>query len=411
MAEIKQLKITMTSDNKYKFEILNESRERLTDFLKRRGGMRISIFLPIATEPPESDQNASRLKDLHQSALDKLIENGLNLDNAKSLLRPVEALVEDPRALLRPGEAIALFVDQESAGLVDLPYRVDTRATVGNRFVVKSLLPLLQHDSDFTVACLNRGEIKVYEGTRLGLREVDVPDMPTSLEETIEYDDPEKSLQHHTAKSGSAEGRPGTAPIQEMHGQGMPADIEESQNERFFRDVANAVKKFLANKDAPLVVFGVDENVGLFSSSIDWGHQRIFSIHHDPKDWSTSEVLRQAAESLMPQWEEEISRKVDRLQEAHAKDTGVFDTGKCALAAANGRVAMVGVASDQSEPGICHPEEMKVEFVDADDAGCAHDLLDTIAYETIQHGGEAFALPAERVPGPGNVAATVRFEV
>ncbi|HKK17344.1 MAG TPA: hypothetical protein VJ952_01575 [Opitutales bacterium] len=400
----------MTVDKKYNFEILGESREQLKDLLKRQGGMRVSILLPVANEPPESEQNPSRLKDLHQRALDQLIENGLKLDNAKNFLRPVELLLEDPKSLLRPAESLALFIDEGSASLVDLPYEVDTRVTVGNRFVVKPLLPLLQHDSDFTVACLNRGDVKVYEGTRLGLREVEVPDMPTSIQETTEYDDPEKSLQHHTAKTGPAEGRPGTAPVQEMHGQGMPADIEKSQNERFFRDVANAVKKFLANKHAPLVVFGVDENVGLFTSCIVWGEQKIISVHHDPKDWSKVELLRHASEALMPHWEEKISEKVDRLKEAHAKDTGVFDTGKCVLAAANGRVEMVCVASDKSEPGICQPEEMKVEFVDADEAACAHDLLDTIAYETIQHGGEAFAMLADEIPGPGEVAATVRFE-
>lgn len=113
----------------------------------------------------------------------------------------------------------------------------------------------------------------------------------------------------------------------------------------------------------------------------------------------------------MPDCEKKIDEKVERLEEAHSKDSGVFDTAKCVLAAANGRVEMACVASDQSEPGVCQPEEMKVEFVEADAAACAHDLLDTIAYETIQHGGEAFVLPAEKIPGPGNVAATVRFEV
>lgn len=392
-------------------ETLNENPEKLMEVLTRHGGLRVSVLLPIATEPPQSEQNASRLKDLHQSALDKLLDNGLTVDNAQELLRPVEALLKDPKSLLRPAEALALYIDEDSASVVEIPYAVDSQVTVGNRFVVKPLLPLLQNDSDFKVVCLNRGEIKVYKGTRMGIREVTIPDMPESLSDVIQYDDPEKSLQHHTAKTGSNEGQPGSGPVPQMHGQGMPSDIEEEQIERLFREVAKAVKKHFANDPSPMVVFGVDENVGQFSSVIDWGGQEMFSVHHDPKDWSKEEINRHATEKLMPHWEKQIEEKVERLNEAHNKDTGVFDTAKCALAAANGRVEMVCVASDQSEPGVCQPEKMEVDFVEADDAACAHDLLDTIAYETIQHGGEAFALPQEKIPGPGNVAATVRFEV
>jgi hypothetical protein len=401
----------MTTRQQSKFDTLNENPERLMEVLKRRGGLRVSILLPIAAQPPQSDQNASRLKDLHQNALDELGRQGLDAGRAEALLRPVEALLNEPKCLLRAAEALALYIDDSSASLVEIPYAVDPQLEVGNRFVLKPLLPLLQHDSSFTVACLNRGGVKVYQGTRLGILDVEVPDMPTSLEEVTKFDDPEKSLQHHTAKKGSDQGHPGSAAVAQMHGQGLPSDMESSQHERFFRDVANALQKYLANDRSPLVLFGVDENIGLLNSAADWGDRTVLSVHHDPKDWSKAEILRQATEALMPHWEKKIAEKVERLEEAHAKDSGVFDTGKGALAAAIGRVEMACVASDKTEPGVCEPEKMKVEFVEEGEAGCVHDLLETIAYETIQNGGEVFALPAEKIPGPGNTAATVRFEV
>lgn len=401
----------MTTAKERPLETLNENPEQFMDVLKRRGGLRVSILLPIATEPPQSNKNASRLKNQYQDALEKLMENGLQKDKAVDFLRPVEALLEEPKSLLRPAEALALYIDESSASLVELPYAVDSQVTVGNRVIVKPLLPLLQHDSDFKIACLNRGEIKIYKGTRMGLTEVHIPDMPTALSEVAQFDDPQKSMQHHTAKTGAAKGRPGSSPVAQMHGQGLPADMEKSQNERLFRDVANAVKKHFANDRSPLILFGVDENLGLFRSAIDWGEHTIFSVHHDPKEWSKAEIHRRATKELMPYWEKQIADKVERLEQAYSKNSGVFDTGECALAAANGRVEMACVASDQAEPGICEPETMKVEFVEAPAAGCAHDLLDTIAYETILHGGEVFVLPADKVPGPGNVAATVRFEV
>lgn len=401
----------MTTAKEHSLETLNQNPGQLMEVLKRRGGIRVSILLPIATEPPQSDQNVSRLKDLNQRAHDELKKHGLNEESAAAFLRPVEKLLKDPKSLLRPAEALALYVDGDSASLVEMPYAVDSQLSVGNRFILKPLLPLLQKDSSMTLVCLNLGQITVYQGSRLGIHEVEVPGMPTSLEDVAKYDDPEKSLQHHTAKTGADKGRPGSSLIPEMHGHGLPSDMEESQHERFFRDVANSLKKFLANNRSPLVLFGVDKNIGLVNSFGDWGDKAVFSVHHDPKDWSQVEILEQATEALMPHWEKKISEKVERLEEAYNKDQAVVDTAKCALAAANGRVEMVCVASDQTEPGVCHPERMKVEFVEDGDAGCVHDLLDTIAYETIQHGGEAFVLPADKIPGPGNTAATVRFEL
>jgi hypothetical protein len=401
----------MTSANKRTLERLNEHPEKFMDVLKRLGGLRVSILLPISTKPPESDQNIVRLKELYRRGIDLLTENGLNPEGAERFLQPVEALLEDPKSLLRPAETLVFFIDEDSASLVEIPYRIDSQVAVGNRFVLKPLLPLIQHDSTFTVACLNRGQVTVYKGTRLGIREVKVPNMPTTLQDVVKFDDPEKSLQHHTAKSGAAKGRSGSSPVPAMHGQGLPSDLEKSQNERFFREVANAIRKYLANERSPLVLFGVDENIGLFKSATDWGDQEVLSVHHDPKDWSKADILRHATDLLMPYWERKISEKVERLEEACGKDTAIIDTAKCVLAAAHGRVEMACVASDRTEPGVCQPEKMQVEFVEADAAGCALDLLDTIAFETIQHGGEAFALPADKIPGPGNSAATVRFEV
>ena len=50
-----------------------------------------------------------------------------------------------------------------------------------------------------------------------------------------------------------------------MHGQGLPSDLEDSQLDRFFREVSKAVHAYLSGRDDTLILFGVDENIGRFN--------------------------------------------------------------------------------------------------------------------------------------------------
>ena len=216
----------MTKIEDRAFETLNENPDKLLEVLKRRGGIRVSILLPITKETGELRQNASRLKNLYKEALDKLLENGLSQENAEAFLQPVRPLLNDSKSLYRPAESLVFLIDGQSASVVDIHDKSDSLVSVGNRFIIKPLLPLVQNDSAFTVVCLSLGRVRVYAGTRMAIREIEVPDMPTSLKDAIKFDDPEKSLQHHTAKTEAASGRPGQAPVAAMHGQGLPSDLE-----------------------------------------------------------------------------------------------------------------------------------------------------------------------------------------
>jgi len=391
------------------FEYLNDHPDDIVDVLKRCGGMRISLFLPITTVVADANQNVTLAKDLRNQAFDQLMDNGLEPRKAKLYLEPIDKLIEEPQQLLRPTATVGLYIDESSTFLIDIPYSVPAQVTVGNRFTLKPLLPLLQCNSKFTIVCLNQGQLAVYTASRLSIKCITLQDMPTSIADLAKFDDPEKTLQGHVVNQGPAAGRAGSSPVAGMHGHGLPSELKETQARQLFNCAANAVKKFLANERSPIVVFGVDKNIGLFTSAVDWSEHAIIDVHQDPHKWANAEILARANEAMMPYWQAALQEKVENIEQAINKDNGIVDTGKCVVAAANGRVEMACVATDQTEPGICQPEQMEVKFVKEAGAGCAHDLLDTIAFETIQHGGEVLALPAEKIPGPGNTSAIVRF--
>lgn len=390
-------------------EKLKGDAEELEALAKKRGGMRVSIYCPVERSAPESEQNPVRLRALIDEANQQLVDNGLSPEKAEEFLHPLSSLVQTPEALLTEGEALAFFLDGESALQLELPYTEAPSCRTSNQFAIKPLLPLLQWNPSFTAVCINRGKVRVFRGNRAGIESVQVPEMPEQLEDITAIDDPEKTTQHHTAKTGSDQGAPGSAPVAQMHGQGLPSDLEDHQLDRFFRSVSKALHAYLSGHDDYLVLFGVEENIGLFKSMDEWKEREVLSKSEDPHLWDASQIKEEALDLLKPYAAEEMDSRLDRLREARNKENGIFELSECAMAAATGRIELAAVAEDREVTGICDVDEMKVKIITEGDAPCAHDLYDFIASETIRHGGEVCSLDAAVIPGDEGVAATVRF--
>lgn len=376
---------------------------------KERGGLRVSIYLPVQQSAPESEQNPVRLQALVDEAGQQLTAYGLSPEKAEELLRPVASLVDAPGELLIEGEALAFFLDTESARQLELPYATAPSCQVSNQFAIKPLVPLIDWNPSYTAVCINRGDVRAYRGNRTWIEAIEIPNMPEKLEDITGIDDPEKSLQHHTAKTGSAEGAPGSAPVSQMHGHGLPSDLEDSQLDRFFRSVSKALHAFLSGKDDALVLFGVEENIGLFKSMDEWKERRVLSKTEDPHLWEAAQVKEEALKLLKPLADTKLNERLDHLREARNKENGLFALNECAIAAAMGRIDLAAVAEGREVYGICDLDEMKVKIVTEGDAPCAHDLYDFIVSETIRHGGEVCSIDADLIPGDDGVAATVRY--
>ncbi|MFP4260762.1 MAG: hypothetical protein ACLFS1_06740 [Opitutales bacterium] len=376
---------------------------------RQRGGLCVSMYLPVRKSAPESEQNPLRLRELLETAHQKLEAYGMSPENARDVLQPVASLVDSPEELLISGEALAFLIDKESARRIELPYSTAPGCRVSNQFAIKPLLPLLQWNPGYTAVCINRGEIRVFRGNRVAIEAVEVPDMPKKLEDITGIDDPEKSLQHHTAKTVSAEGAPGSAPVPQMHGHGLPSDMEDMQFDRFFRSVSKALHSYLSGREDSLILFGVEENVGLFQSMNEWKERTVLSKKEDPHQWDAPRIKEEALKLLKPLADAKMESYLDRLNEARNKGNGLFKLGQCALAAATGRIELAAVDEDREVDGICGLDTMKVDIFTEGDAPCTHDLYDFIASETIRHGGEVCVLDALVIPGEGGVAATVRF--
>ncbi|MFP4069774.1 MAG: hypothetical protein ACLFVC_06290 [Opitutales bacterium] len=390
-------------------ERIQPTHSALDTLFKHRGGLCLSIYLPVKTDPPSSDKNPIRLRNLLGEARRALGANGMNDEVIDKLLAPLEERVRNPEKLLDEAGTLAFFLDGNRAESIALPFKVEPVSFVGNRFLIKPLVKLRQENPSYTALCLNRGSVRVLRGTRSHIEEVPVPDMPANIEEVTDIDNPEESLQHHTSDTVSSEGRPGSAPFAHIHGQGLPSDLERSQLDRFLRAVAKALDAYLSENRDPLVIFGVEQNVGILKSIHSFENRTVLDKHHDPHKWNEATIREEAWKLLRPACENALQEKRNQLEAARNQGATIDLVSEAALAACMGQLKLAAVAIDREKPGICDVDSGEVRLIEEGQPGCAHDLLDLIASETLLHGGDAIVLDSADLPGGSEVVASKRF--
>jgi hypothetical protein len=77
---------------------------------------------------------------------------------------------------------------------------------VGGQFFVKPLFEWLNQDQHFYILAISQDELRLLEGKRHGIEEVDLVGVPSSLAEALRWDDPDKQSQFHTVGRGDESG-------------------------------------------------------------------------------------------------------------------------------------------------------------------------------------------------------------
>jgi hypothetical protein len=383
------------------------------ELCKQTGGIRLSCYLPVFKDPQQADQNLVRLRKAREQAASELAAQGMTEETLSDWLAPLTHFENDPQALLRPGDAIALMIGPEARRLIDVDLPVEPRVHVGGEYFVKPLVPALNEDASFYLLALARNNTRLYRGGRCALERVQVADLPQALADVVWVDDPERSTQHHTSVTRSGQGTPGTVPGATVHGQGTATDKQNEQNERFNATVGRELAAYLSNKPQPLIVIGDEQNIGELLKDGHFENRTVKTVKHNPDNLDGSELFDHARTAIEPILEKQRQAILSQINAADP-NLVTHSVKEAALAAVSGRIELCTVASDAFVNGVVNLDSNEVRIFDegeSHDAGanCVHDLLDTIAQRTIAHGGIADARPAAEIPGESHVAVLLRY--
>ncbi len=385
------------------------SRATVERLATSQGGPHISIYMPTVKAGDQIEQNKIRFKNNLRAARAELDALGHRARFIDDVLQPASALIGNHDFWQHQSEGLALFLNSEGAQTEQLPEAVPERTVVAERFHLKPLLPFATGQVRYYVLALEREGIRMFRAGRHGVQQVALTGSPNSLSEYLQWDDPEAQLQWHTQT-----GRLTVAGRESMfhgHGAGAEGEIETEQLLRFLTALDDAVYKVLATDEEPLLtVVGGEELIGHYRKVNQYPRLVEGELEYVPSDLDAEDLHRLTWPLVEPHFREREQQARQRYLNVQDADRRAENVKDVLLAARAGSVDLLFVPSDTQLWGSFDPDAGSSEVHDGRQPG-DDDLFDLAAIRSLEGGAEVFLVSQEDVPGDGECAAILRFQV
>jgi hypothetical protein len=359
----------------------------LTRLHDEHGGVRISMFLPTHRGGPQLARNRIRLKNLLRRAEQALREDGMSAE----MLEPARHLLDLGRVWERPGDGLAIFVWPGGIRHFRIPLRPPELVAVGDRFLVRPLLPLLTAGGHFYVLALNQDDIRLFKGTPYRLDEVTVDGLALAVWATM----PRRRtrVQAFVADRGGIGSRAVFGGIEDDP---TPLVLQH------FRRVDRALRETLQAETAPVVLAGIRSTQALYRQVNTYPRLVGEGVDGNYRDLSLERLHRLAWPLAEPVLREDETAAADTYRKLRGTGRTSNDPAAVGVAAGQGRVETLFVRTDKPPAGT--PPIIRL----LEKAGAA-DRVDCVAISTLRHDGAVYAVPGDRMPDTTTMAAVLRY--
>lgn len=374
-------------------------RLELQDLLKQNGGPCVSLFMPTyRTSGADRRQGATLLENLLDKATERLIERGMRRPAAEEMLERAHALAKDT-TYWQNGltDGLAVFVSQKFFREYKVPLALDEKLFVDERFHIAPLLPLYSGDTRFYILAISQNEVRLFEGNRHHIHELEPKGLPTSLVDALQ-------------KVATAEARPRNLHEDRYDQLGHGTGLEHVNHrlERYFREIDTNLLNLIGGDQAPLVLAGVERNVGLYRHVSAYKKIPEGFIDGNPELMSPKQLHAAAlaiVEPFVRQQEETARQQIDKLG-----GTDRVTTDPCAIipAAQNGRIDALFLRQGHELWGSFDAARNETYLRDrAEDAD--QELASLAAEQTFLNGGAVFFCDEQHGPRNAPMTALLRY--
>ncbi|MEZ5989906.1 MAG: hypothetical protein R3F30_12425 [Planctomycetota bacterium] len=371
------------------------SRRDLEALAARRAPGSLSMFLPTHPRGPEQLQDRPRFGNLLDEAEAALAEHGLDKRAVSRTLFPARSLSGDDLFWRHQGEGLAVWASDGFFQCQRLALPVEELVVVGDRFCLRPILPLLQPDRAFHLLALSRNKVRLYEGCGTSLRELDLLDIPGSLNEALGYDYQEKSLQFH-----------GGGGAVTFHGQGRGVDDRKQELGRFFRLVDDGVRRLLEGSHAPVLLAAVDYEAAIYRDVSRLPSLVPELLSGNPDEADPDDLHARALEVLSPRFERERRKALERFRNLAHEDRASSQLAEVVEAGRIGRIDTLFASPRTTSWG--RPLERGLDIHAHRQAG-DEDLVDLAVSLALGTGASVFDLREQEIPEASEVAAVFRY--
>ena len=380
------------------------TKELIQELLSADQAPCLSLYMPTHQKHPENLQDIILFKNLVRQMKESLLQK-YSAGEVQKYLEPFETLADDNDIWNHTLDGLAVFSATGLFKVVGLHKSVEELAIVADSFHTKPLRQYLQSLDHFHVLGLTLRDIRLFEGNRHSLTEVELTaDTPKTITEAL---GDELTDKHTTVASYGGIGGE-SSPMH--HGHGGRKEETEKDTERFFRVVANTIyEQYSKPSGWPLILAALTEHHSLFQKVNKNPLLLTNGIAINPSSVSPDKLAKMAWEIMEPEYNLKLDSLVARFEQARANGKGSDDYKEVAVAAVEGRVDTLIVEADRIIPvritnlvtGNTQKKDLKNPKVD--------DLLDDMGELVMKMGGQVMVLPTGKMPSETGLAAIFRY--
>lgn len=375
--------------------------KELDELIKPQESGCLSIFMPAVQAGPEVRQNPTRFKNMLTRA-EKLLSNGRGSIPDPEFLAPLRGMLRDNLFWANQSRGLALFRSSRMIRVYRVPAEFREIVAVAGHFHIRPMIAFLRSDQRFYILALSKKEVRLIECSLQQAVEVEVPNLPRSLDEALRHDDPQHRMLFRSVSSKAGE-KPTT-----FHAHGIGQETAKEDLFRYFQLVNRSLEQFLKEQKAPLIVAAVDYLLPIYSEANTYSALIELGIPGSPEGLSPQELRNQALPLVEGLLREEEAESISKFKEKIVRLPSSTHIREVVSSAYNGRVDSLLLSREGEIWGFFDPENHETAVSEELKAGHC-DLLNFAALHTISNGGTVIPVSRENIPGGGLVAALFRY--
>jgi len=361
----------------------------------------LSLYQPTHRRHPENKQDSIRYKNLLKKLEDSLRQKYPNRE-VGTLLEPFRDLEGQFEFWNHTLDGLAVLGAPDLFRIYKVQRELPEIAIVADTFHTKPLLRTIQSADRYQVLGLSRGSIKLYEGNRDVLDEIDLePQVPRTIEVVVRED--ARGPQQTVASLGGAGG------AARYHGHGESKDQSDIDAIRFFRAVDRSILEHHSRPSGlPLILAALPEHHNMFRSISrnPFLLEQGLDIH--PDAITIDELRSRVWQIVEPKYQVRLAKLVDEFNQAKPRGAASDQLDQVSSATVHGRVKTLLIEAERMIPGRIDEVTGDIELGDLSHPEI-DDLLDDIGEAALKMGGRVAVIPAERMPTQTGVAAVYRY--
>ena len=369
----------------------------------------VSIFIPTHKEWNEMNKDMTRYKN-QLSKAKKILAKGMREKELINFLRPAKELLDNSEFWNHQDLGLAIYFNKDEFKTFRLPVRVEEFLYVSSVYYIKPLLPVLIGNGRFFLLAFDQKKTRLYECSKYTIKELNIPDTMTSLDEMLEYYDTERSLQFHSGiRQASTRGK-GRKCGAVFHGQGTGSDeTEHKKNLLDFAHIVNSgVHKLLKDENAPLIITAVEYLIPIYKKANSYPHLYEKHLPLNSEEFKKEHLREKAWELIKPFFEKESKKAFSMYEQFSGNGKASSNLGEIIRASLGNRIEYLWVDLNEHIWGNFNEAEQEVEYEDRLTPE-NKDLLDFAATQTILNNGTVFALKRDEMPVRKSAFAVFRF--